>query len=49
MEEAQNNITIEPLNLSVKKDLVVDLLPTLETIASLKPSDALKMPTQIRY
>ena len=46
MEEAQNNITIEPLNLSVKKDLVVDLLPTLETIASLKPSDTLKMPTQ---
>jgi fumarate reductase (CoM/CoB) subunit B len=46
VEEAQNNITIEPLNLSVKKDLVVDLLPTLETIASLKPSDALKMPTQ---
>jgi fumarate reductase (CoM/CoB) subunit B len=46
MEEAQNNITIEPLNLSVKKDLVVDLLPTLETISSLKPSDALKMPTR---
>src|SRR4030042_5247981 len=46
MEEAQNNITIEPLNLSVKKDLVVDLLPTLEKIASLKPSETQKMPTQ---
>jgi len=46
MEEAQNNIIIEPLHLQVKKDLVVDLLPTLETIASLKPSDTLKMPTK---
>lgn len=46
MEEAHNNISIEPLNLSVKKDLVVDLLPTLETIASLKPSESQKMPTK---
>ena len=46
MEEAHDNITIEPLNLSVKKDLVVDLVPTLETIASLKPSDTPKMPTK---
>ena len=46
MEEAQNNIIIEPLHLQVKKDLVVDLLPSLETIASLKPSDTLKMPTK---
>jgi fumarate reductase (CoM/CoB) subunit B len=46
MEEARDNITIEPLNLSVKKDLVVDLLPKLETIASLKPSDASRMPTK---
>ena len=46
MEEAQNNIIIEPLHLQVKKDLVVDLLPTLETIACLKPSDTLKMPTK---
>ncbi|MDD1700628.1 MAG: succinate dehydrogenase/fumarate reductase iron-sulfur subunit [Methanoregula sp.] len=44
MEEARDKITIEPLNLPVKKDLVVDLVPTLETIASLKPSDAQKMP-----
>jgi fumarate reductase (CoM/CoB) subunit B len=46
MEEAQTNIIIEPLHLQVKKDLVVDLLPTLETIAALKPSDTLKMPTK---
>ena len=46
MEEARDNIIIEPLNLSVKKDLVVDLVPTLDTIASLKPSDILKMPTK---
>jgi len=46
MEEARNNITIEPLNLSVKKDLVVDLVPTLETIASLKPSEASRLPTK---
>src|SRR4030042_1887579 len=45
-EEARNNITIEPLNLSVKKDLVVDLVPTLETIASLKPSEASRLPTK---
>jgi fumarate reductase (CoM/CoB) subunit B len=46
MEEARENITIEPLNLSVKKDLVVDLVPTLETIASLKPSEESRLPTK---
>jgi len=47
MEEARNNITIEPLNLSVKKDLVVDLVPALETIASLRPSEGSKLPTKL--
>ena len=46
MEEARNNITIEPLNLSVKKDLVVDLVPALETIASLRPSEESRLPTK---
>jgi fumarate reductase (CoM/CoB) subunit B len=46
MEEAKNNIIIEPLHLAVKKDLVVDLLPALETIAFLKPADTTKMPTK---
>jgi fumarate reductase (CoM/CoB) subunit B len=46
MEEARDNMTIEPLHLSVKKDLVVDLVPALETIACLKPSDTSKLPTK---
>lgn len=46
MEEARNNVTIEPLNLSVKKDLVVDLVPALETIASLRPSEGSRLPTK---
>ena len=37
MEEAQDGITIAPLNLPVRQDLVVDLLPKIEQIASLKP------------
>lgn len=39
MEEARDNSTIEPINLSVKKDLMVDLLPKLEEIASLIPKE----------
>jgi len=38
MEEARDRITIEPLNLPVKKDLVVDLLPGLAAITPLKPA-----------
>jgi fumarate reductase (CoM/CoB) subunit B len=38
-EEAQDNITIEPINLPVKKDLVVDLLPGLAAITPLKPAE----------
>jgi fumarate reductase (CoM/CoB) subunit B len=37
MEEARDGITIQPLNLAVKKDLVTDLVPRLEQIASLLP------------
>jgi fumarate reductase (CoM/CoB) subunit B len=37
MEEAKDNSTIEPINLTVKKDLVVDLLPKLEEVASFFP------------
>jgi fumarate reductase (CoM/CoB) subunit B len=39
MEEAQDGITIEPINLPVKKDLVVDLLPGLAAITPLKPGE----------
>jgi fumarate reductase (CoM/CoB) subunit B len=46
MEEARDNTTIGPLNLAIKKDLVVDLLPKLEAIASLHPSGTRKMPTK---
>jgi fumarate reductase (CoM/CoB) subunit B len=44
MEEARDSMEIMPLNLPVKKDLVVDLLPKLEAIASLQPKDTLVMP-----
>jgi fumarate reductase (CoM/CoB) subunit B len=44
MEEARDDITIEPLHLPVKKDLVADLLPQLEAIAFLLPRESLKMP-----
>lgn len=46
MEEAKNNIIIEPLNLPVKKDLVVDLLPKLEIIAALQPCQDRVIPTK---
>ena len=35
MEEARDGMTIEPLHIDVKKDLVTDLVPRLEQIASL--------------
>jgi fumarate reductase (CoM/CoB) subunit B len=44
MEEARNNITIEPLNLDVKKDLITDLVPRLEQIASLQPKTETVLP-----
>ena len=44
MEEAKDGITIEPLNLDVKKDLVTDLVPRLEQIASLIPKNETVFP-----
>ena len=38
MKEATDGITIAPLNLPVKKDLVVDLLPKIAAIAALVPA-----------
>ena len=48
MKEATDGITIAPLNLPVKKDLVVDLLPKIQQIASLKPAakGESKLPTK---
>ena len=47
MEEARDGITIEPLHLPVKKDLVADLLPQLEAIAFLLPKESLQMPKKV--
>jgi fumarate reductase (CoM/CoB) subunit B len=44
MEEAKDNSTIGPLNLPVKKDLVSDLLPRLEQIASFLPKKEIVLP-----
>lgn len=44
MEEARDTITVEPLNLTVKKDLVIDLVPALEAVASLLPATEFAMP-----
>ena len=44
MEEARDGITIESLNLAVKKDLVTDLVPRLEQIASLLPKKEAVLP-----
>ncbi len=38
MREATDGITIAPLNLPIKKDLIVDLIPKIEVIASLIPA-----------
>jgi fumarate reductase (CoM/CoB) subunit B len=44
MEEAKDNSTIDPINLTVKKDLIVDLLPKLEEIASFFPKKEIVLP-----
>lgn len=46
MEEARNGSIIEPLNLPVKKDLVVDLLPALSNLPPLQPKDAPCLPSK---
>ena len=45
MEEARDDITIEPLDLPVQKDLVVDMEPYLRQISSLVPAEEFRMPT----
>jgi fumarate reductase (CoM/CoB) subunit B len=45
MEEAKDGMTIEPLDLPVVRDLVVNMEPYLEAIASLVPSGEFRMPT----
>ncbi|MCU0632172.1 MAG: succinate dehydrogenase/fumarate reductase iron-sulfur subunit [Methanolinea sp.] len=45
MEEARDGMTIEPLDLPVQKDLVIDMEPYLAAISSLVPKEDFTMPT----
>ncbi len=46
MEEARDGITIEPLNLPIKKDLVIDMQPALSRLAGILPGAEGRLPTQ---
>jgi fumarate reductase (CoM/CoB) subunit B len=46
MHEASDNMTIGPLNLPVKKDLVTDLIPRLSELAHLIPKDKPVVPAK---
>jgi fumarate reductase (CoM/CoB) subunit B len=45
MEEARDGMTIEPLNLPIKKDLVIDMQPALSRLAGILPKGELRPPT----
>jgi fumarate reductase (CoM/CoB) subunit B len=46
MEEARDGMTIEPLDLPILKDLVVDMEPVLARIARIRTSDDAALPTK---
>ena len=46
MHEATDNMTVEPLDLPVKKDLVTDLVPRLSELAHLMPKDKPVVPAK---
>ncbi len=46
MEEARDGITIEPLNLPIQKDLVIDMQPALSRLAGILPQGDVHSPTQ---
>ena len=46
MEEAKDGITIEPLRLPVKKDLVIDMQPFLERLSGIVSETGAPSPTQ---
>jgi len=46
MHEATDSMTVEPLNLPVKKDLVTDLVPRLSEMAHLMPKDTPVVPSK---
>jgi fumarate reductase (CoM/CoB) subunit B len=37
MEEARDGITIEPLNIPIKKDLTIDMEPVLAKLSGIVP------------
>jgi fumarate reductase (CoM/CoB) subunit B len=45
MEEARDEMKIEPLDLPIKKDLIVEMEPYLDRIPSLVPGTEFRMPT----
>jgi fumarate reductase (CoM/CoB) subunit B len=45
MEEARDGVTIEPLNLPIKKDLVIDMQPALSRLAGILPGQEVHPPT----
>ena len=45
-EEARDGMTIEPLELPIQKDLVVDMEPYLAAVSSLEPGEEVRMPTK---
>ncbi|PKG31583.1 fumarate reductase (CoM/CoB) subunit TfrB, partial [Methanoregula sp.] len=46
MQEATDNMTVEPLHLPVKKDLITDLIPRLSEMAHLIPKDKPVIPAK---
>jgi fumarate reductase (CoM/CoB) subunit B len=46
MHEASDNMTVEPLNLPVKKDLITDLVPRISEMAHLMPKDTPVVPAK---
>ncbi|MDD1719193.1 MAG: succinate dehydrogenase/fumarate reductase iron-sulfur subunit [Methanoregulaceae archaeon] len=44
MEEARDGMTIEPLNLPVQRDLVVDISPLITSLHPLEPGEECRMP-----
>ncbi|MDD1669937.1 MAG: 2Fe-2S iron-sulfur cluster-binding protein, partial [Methanomicrobiales archaeon] len=46
MTEARDGMVVEPLNLPVKKDLLVEMEPVLAKIASIVPKEEVCIPTR---
>jgi fumarate reductase (CoM/CoB) subunit B len=46
MKEAEDGMTLDPLDLPIRKDLIVDLVPTLSLLPAIEPSPEFRMPTR---